>query len=466
MTRQAHRIDTATTPSPEKAGGALLDPTVQHNPIRRDTARHNTAHCRFSLNSSRLCLAVLISSAAALAQPGLSFAGSNVIVNDALLDSITQQDVPVLPYGARGNYPVQPSYSSPGAVVGTNTDGTPFYVTRPGTLLFPPQQTPRSRVTLDDPGNTSGSKYSFSGITPAPGSARAGSTPPSASGDNAESRLLVPLPPSMSQQPAAPNAVPAKAAPQPPARTTVVQPQAKTPAPAPAPAAPAKQAVPVPAAPAPAAVAAPVPKAPPPPAPAAVVAPPPPKIAPKPLAETSPPKAVPQAALPDKAPPGAPAPTLKETTATLTPPPPPPPPVVPSNGSSAQKSQAAPETTASPTPSAQSASRGDTAAAVSEVQVLFSQDEAALSGPAKLALESVAQTMLANESSEVQLFAYAGQTNIDATQARRLSLSRAMAVRAYLIGKGVRPARMQVRALGNKTTGGSPDRVDIVPAKR
>ena len=103
---------------------------------------------------------------------------------------------------------------------------------------------------------------------------------------------------------------------------------------------------------------------------------------------------------------------------------------------------------------------------MSEVQVLFSQDEAALSGPAKLALESVAQTMLANESSEVQLFAYAGQTNIDATQARRLSLSRAMAVRAYLIGKGVRPARMQVRALGNKTTGGSPDRVDIVPAKR
>lgn len=74
--------------------------------------------------------------------------------------------------------------------------------------------------------------------------------------------------------------------------------------------------------------------------------------------------------------------------------------------------------------------------------------------------------MLEDDSSIVQLFAYAGQENIDATQARRLSLSRAMAVRAFLIGKGVRPARMQVRALGNKTTSGSPDRVDVVPAKR
>ena len=100
------------------------------------------------------------------------------------------------------------------------------------------------------------------------------------------------------------------------------------------------------------------------------------------------------------------------------------------------------------------------------MQVLFGSNEAALSGQAKSALEGIAQNMLEDESSEVQLFAYAGQSGIDATQARRLSLSRAMAVRAFLIGKGVRPARMQVRALGNKTTNGSPDRVDVVPAKR
>ncbi|MCH8925159.1 MAG: OmpA family protein [Proteobacteria bacterium] len=50
-----------------------------------------------------------------------------------------------------------------------------------------------------------------------------------------------------------------------------------------------------------------------------------------------------------------------------------------------------------------------------------------------------------------------------ASAARRLSLSRALAVRAYLIEQGVRSTRMDVRALGDKVPDGPADRVDVLP---
>jgi outer membrane protein OmpA-like peptidoglycan-associated protein len=58
--------------------------------------------------------------------------------------------------------------------------------------------------------------------------------------------------------------------------------------------------------------------------------------------------------------------------------------------------------------------------------------------------------------------AYASGDDDEARRARRISLSRALAVRAYLINKGVRSTRMDVRALGNKVEGDPADRVDIV----
>ena len=44
-----------------------------------------------------------------------------------------------------------------------------------------------------------------------------------------------------------------------------------------------------------------------------------------------------------------------------------------------------------------------------------------------------------------------------------MSLSRALAVRAYLIDQGVRSTRMDVRALGSKVGDGPADRVDVLP---
>jgi outer membrane protein OmpA-like peptidoglycan-associated protein len=43
---------------------------------------------------------------------------------------------------------------------------------------------------------------------------------------------------------------------------------------------------------------------------------------------------------------------------------------------------------------------------------------------------------------------------------------RALAVRRYLIEKGILTGRMDVRALGNRIPDGPPDRVDIVLVQR
>jgi outer membrane protein OmpA-like peptidoglycan-associated protein len=64
------------------------------------------------------------------------------------------------------------------------------------------------------------------------------------------------------------------------------------------------------------------------------------------------------------------------------------------------------------------------------------------------------------------LLAYAKGTEDSASQARRLSLSRALAVRGYLIEQGVLPTRMDVRALGNKADDDPRDRVDVELAQR
>ena len=85
----------------------------------------------------------------------------------------------------------------------------------------------------------------------------------------------------------------------------------------------------------------------------------------------------------------------------------------------------------------------------------------------KSALNGAIAAMKADEQLRVQLVAYASGTPEQANQARRLSLSRAIAVRSYMIEQGVRGTRIDVRALGNRTdSGGPPDRVDVVAIER
>jgi outer membrane protein OmpA-like peptidoglycan-associated protein len=70
--------------------------------------------------------------------------------------------------------------------------------------------------------------------------------------------------------------------------------------------------------------------------------------------------------------------------------------------------------------------------------------------------------LVANTDRRLQLNAYAGGTPETVSAARRLSLSRALAVRSFLIEAGVRSTRIDVRALGLADDDGPPERVDIL----
>ncbi|MBM3571291.1 MAG: hypothetical protein FJX52_02875, partial [Alphaproteobacteria bacterium] len=101
------------------------------------------------------------------------------------------------------------------------------------------------------------------------------------------------------------------------------------------------------------------------------------------------------------------------------------------------------------------------------LRVRFADGSADLPDQTKPSLNQLAQRLAADERARIQLVAYAGGTAETASQARRLSLSRALAVRTYLIDQGVRGNRMDVRALGNKLEDDGPaDRVDIAIADR
>lgn len=78
-------------------------------------------------------------------------------------------------------------------------------------------------------------------------------------------------------------------------------------------------------------------------------------------------------------------------------------------------------------------------------------------------LDAVATRLLANESLRVQLVSHATGGADDAMAARRVSLARAVAIRAYLADKGVQTQRIIVRALGNLADNGPvADQVDLV----
>ncbi|RKQ70268.1 OmpA family protein [Oceanibaculum indicum] len=91
----------------------------------------------------------------------------------------------------------------------------------------------------------------------------------------------------------------------------------------------------------------------------------------------------------------------------------------------------------------------------------FGFNQAEMDEAARTQLQAVAKRLQDNESLRVQLLAYAGGEGVSSSQARRLSLSRALAVRSQLIEQGIRSTRMDVRALGDTDKDGPADRVDI-----
>ncbi len=106
----------------------------------------------------------------------------------------------------------------------------------------------------------------------------------------------------------------------------------------------------------------------------------------------------------------------------------------------------------------------DLNAPLQPIKLFFAPDHAELSADARVKLNQLADALLADDAKVIQLLAYASD-NESSAQARRVSLSRALAVRGVLMERGIQSTRMHVRALGNKSKDGNPDRVEIIPVQ-
>lgn len=120
-----------------------------------------------------------------------------------------------------------------------------------------------------------------------------------------------------------------------------------------------------------------------------------------------------------------------------------------------------PQADATASPSRQPAASERPAAA----RIVFASDAVDLSAEARRALDGLVAHLGHGEEPRLELIAHAGAGEAD--HALRVSLSRALAVRSYLVEHGIHSSRLDARALGNRSDDGGPgDRVDIVMLAR
>ncbi len=97
----------------------------------------------------------------------------------------------------------------------------------------------------------------------------------------------------------------------------------------------------------------------------------------------------------------------------------------------------------------------------SGMRLAFGAEETELSLAAVGEIKKFVAAAPAGEATSFNVVAYASAKSDDPSVSRRVSLSRALAVRATLIAEGVASSRIYVRALGAQAGSGPPDRVDV-----
>jgi len=100
------------------------------------------------------------------------------------------------------------------------------------------------------------------------------------------------------------------------------------------------------------------------------------------------------------------------------------------------------------------------------IQIKFEKTATKLPKTMQDTLRKLADGVRDKKELWLRLMAYANADGMTASKARRLSLSRALSVRSFLIKSGVRSTRIGVMALGNKSSGTLQNRVDISISKR
>lgn len=371
-------------------------------------------------------------------------AQGSVTIDLGVLDQLGPPAAPgAYPYGQSSTYP-QTIYGPPayGQQVYGQSQYNPYspaYGQTYGGLMFPPQQRPVSTLTVPAPAAS----------TPYLPAQTAASTPTSAPEPAPEP--TPPAPPTPTPA-AAPAPAPAASATNTNSNATASTPIAPPPPPSPVLETTVPQATPtMPPAPAPTTAANPEPAT-------TTPTPPVPEATTVGATATQGTSSTSTAATPDT--------TSADTTATV-----PATPAAAATAGAAATATTPAATTATPASAAASTANGQTqtsaippaAMAEGQIRIVFATDSAEIPDAVKAQLDTLAQKMASDENMRLQLLAYASGTPDTASRARRMSLSRALAVRSYLIKAGVRSTRMDVRALGNNVQGEPADRVDIIP---
>lgn len=184
------------------------------------------------------------------------------------------------------------------------------------------------------------------------------------------------------------------------------------------------------------------------------------KPAPPTIAATKPP--APLKSAPPAAPVAAPAPVKQKTAKTAKPavkmpekPKAAPPPAPVAKAVKKPEAAPAPKEQAALPPAPETTGTGKT------LRVEFKPTASKFPATAKKGLQALAKKLKGKDNLRLQLMAYAGGKSLSASKARRMSLSRALSVRSFLIESGVRSTRIDVRALGSKTTEKPLNRVDV-----
>ena len=100
-----------------------------------------------------------------------------------------------------------------------------------------------------------------------------------------------------------------------------------------------------------------------------------------------------------------------------------------------------------------------------ELAIIFQGENVQLTDTEQEKLDKVAIKLLDEPDQRLQLVAFATTASENASDARRLSLLRALEIRNILIKKGVSATTMSVRALGDRVKSDPPNRVDIIMTK-
>lgn len=136
---------------------------------------------------------------------------------------------------------------------------------------------------------------------------------------------------------------------------------------------------------------------------------------------------------------------------------------VPDTATIAPIEPAAPPPGAQPPPAPPISDTAATAAApiTSGLRLTFAPGQSDLNPDSAASIKQLVQASPAADGTTFNVLAYAPGKPDDPSTARRISLSRAMAVRSALVADGVPSARIVVRALGEPHGDGPPDRVDL-----